>query len=95
MTDRVDRSGRDEIAALLGMRDIPPLVERRRRPVHVDAAHRRAGAETRYCVLIVVLEDTDQAMTRLRPMVFGVKGLAYDLSAPDATRRASDVAAHA
>ncbi len=95
MIDRPDDSVRDEIAALLGMRDIPPLVERRRRPVHVDAARRRVDAESRYCVLIVVLEDTDRAMKRLRPMVAGVRGLAYDLSAADATRRASDVAAHA
>jgi hypothetical protein len=95
MIDRPDDSVRDEIAALLGMRDIPPLVERRRRPVHVDVARRRAGAETRYCVLIVVLEDTDQALKRLRPIVAGVRGIAYDLSAADAIKRASDVAAHA
>ena len=95
MTDRLDHGGRDEIAHLLGMRDIPPLVERTRRPVQASAAPRRVDAETRYCVFVVVLEDTDRAMRRLRPMVSSVRGIAYDLAAPDAIRRASKMAAHA
>jgi len=95
VTDRLDHASRDEIAALLGMGDIPPLAERRRRPVDANSAGRRVDAETRYCVLVIALADTDQAMRRLRPLVSGVAGIAYDLTEPDAIRRASDVAAHA
>jgi len=95
MTDRLDRERRGEIAALLGMRDIPPLVERTRRPVHATTANHRVDAETRYCVLVIALADTEQAMRRLRPLVSGVVGIGYDMTARDAVRRASDVAAHA
>ena len=94
MTDRPDRGGRDEIADLLGMRDIP-LVERKRPPACVSKADRGVDAETRYCVFVVVLEDTDRAMKRLRPMVSSVAGIAYDLTERDAIKRASAVAAHA
>jgi len=95
MTHRPDPGDRDEIAALLGMRDIPPLVGRTRPPVSANSADRRVDAETRFCVFVVVLEDTDRAMRRLRPMVSSVAGVGYDMSAPDAIRRASEVAAHA
>lgn len=95
MTDRSAHGCRDEIAGLLGMREIPPLVERQRPPVHVNKTVRRLDAETRYCVLVVVLEDTDRTMKRLRPLVSGVEGIAYELTERDAVRRASDVAAHA
>jgi len=54
-----------------------------------------ADAATRYCVLLVVLEDTTQAMRRLRPMVSRVDGIAFDLTVRDAVRRASEVAAYA
>lgn len=77
------------------MRDIPPLVESRRRHPTAHTALPRVHAETRFCVLVVVLEDTDQAMRRLRPMVSRVEGIAFDLTAIDAARRASEVAAHA
>jgi len=95
MTARPDHRDRDAIAALLGMRDIPPLVDGRRRHATVHAAQPRVDAETRFCVLVVVLEDTDQAMRRLRPMVSRVEGIAFDLTALNAARRASEVAAHA
>lgn len=95
MTDRPDHGGRNEIAALLGMRDIPPLVERQRPPVQLNKAGHGVGAETRYCVFVIVLEDTDQAMKRLRPMVSRVEGIAFDLTALDAIRRATDVAVYA
>ena len=95
MADRPDHGGRDEIAALLGMRDIPPLEEHRRRPIDASKGDHTVDAETRYCVFVVVLEDTDRAMRRLRPMVSRVEGIAYDLAERDAVRRASDVAAHA
>lgn len=95
MTDRPDHEGRDEIADLLGMRDIPPLVERTRPPVYRNNADRGVDAEPRYCVFVIVLEDTDQAMKRLRPMVSRVEGIAYDLTERGAIKRASDVAAHA
>jgi hypothetical protein len=93
VTDRLDGERRDEIAALLGMGDIPPLVERRRRPVHANTINRRLDTEIRYCVLVIALADTEQAMTRLRPLVSGVVGIAYDLTARDAIKRAADVAA--
>jgi hypothetical protein len=95
MTDRPDHGGRDEIADLLGMRDIPPLMERKRPPVRASVANRAVDAGTRYCVFVVVLEDTDQAMKRLRPLVSSVEGIAYDLTEGDAIGRASAVAAHA
>lgn len=95
MTDRPDHGGRDEIAALLGMRDIPPLVERNSPLVHAKEAARSVGAGTRYCVFVIVLKDTDQAMKRLRPIVSSVEGVAYDLTERDAIKRASAVAAHA
>ena len=95
MTYRPDHGGRDEIADLLGMRDIPPLVERKRAAIYVTKADRGVDAETRYCVFVVVLEDTDRAMKRLRPMVSSVEGIAYDLTERDAIKRASAVAAHA
>jgi hypothetical protein len=95
MTDRLDHLDRDEIAALLGMRDIPPLVEGRRRHTTAHTPQPRVDAGTRFCVLAVVLEDTDQAMRRLRPMVSRVEGIAFDLTALEGARRASEVAAHA
>ena len=95
MTDRLDHASRDEIATLLGMGDVPPLVERTRRAVRASTSGRSIDAETRYCVFVVVLEDTDRAMKRLRPMVSSVEGIAFDLTQRDAIRRASDVAAHA
>jgi hypothetical protein len=95
MTDRPDHGGRDEIADLLGMRDIPPLAERNSPPVCVSKADRGVDAGARHCVFVVVLEDTDQAMKRLRPMVSSVAGIAYDLTERDAIKRASAVAAHA
>ena len=94
MTDRLDHRDRDEIAALLGMRDIPPLAEVRRRHATAHTPRAQVDAETRFCVL-VVLEDTDQAMRRLRPMVSRVEGIAFDLTALEGARRASEVAAHA
>jgi len=42
-----------------------------------------------------VVEDTDQAIRRLRPMVSRVDGIAFDLTTCDAVKRASEVAAHA
>ena len=95
MTDRLDHRDRDEIAALLGMRDIPPLVDGRRRHTTAHTRRPQVDVETRFCVLVVVLEDTDQAMRRLRPMVSRVEGIAFDLTALEGARRASDVAAHA
>jgi hypothetical protein len=95
MTDRLDHRDRDEIAALLGMRDIPPLAEVRRRHATAHTPRAQVDAETRFCVLVVVLEDTDRAMRRLRPMVSRVEGIAFDLTALESARRASDVAAHA
>ena len=95
MTDRLDHGDRDEIAALLGMHDIPPRAEGRRRHATAHTALPRVDAETRFCVLVVVLEDTDRAMRRLRPMVSRVEGIAFDLTALEGARRASEVAAHA
>ena len=95
MTDRPDHGGRNEIAALLGMRDIPPLVDGRRRHTTAHTRRPQVDVETRFCVLVVVLEDTDQAMRRLRPMVSRVEGIAFDLTALEGARRASEVAAHA
>jgi hypothetical protein len=95
MTDRPGHGGRDEIAALLGMHDIPPLVERTRRPADTLSADGRVDAGARYCVLVVVLEDTDRALRRLRPMVSSVEGIAFDMTAREAIKRATDVAAHA
>ena len=95
MTDRLDHRDRDEIAALLGMRDIPPLAEVRRRHATAHTPRAQVDAETRFCVLVVVLEDTDRAMRRLRPMVSRVEGIAFDLTALEGARRASEVAAHA
>jgi hypothetical protein len=77
------------------MGDIPPLMERKRRRVHADPSDHRVDAETRYCVLVIALADTEQAMRRLRPLVSGVVGIAYDMTTRDAIKRASDVAAHA
>ena len=93
MTDRLDHRDRDEIAALLGMHDIPPLAEGRRRDTTAHTALPRVDAETRFCVLVVVLEDTDRAMRRLRPVVSRVEGIAFDLTAIDSARRAAVVAA--
>jgi hypothetical protein len=95
MPDRLDHRDRDEIASLLGMRDIPPLAEGRRRHATAHAPQPRVDAETRYCVLVIALGETEQAMRRLRPLVTGVVGIAYDMTARDAIKRASDVAAHA
>jgi hypothetical protein len=95
VTDRLDHRDRDEIAALLGMHDIPPLAEGGRRHATAHTPRPQVDAETRFCVLVVVLEDTDQAMRRLRPMVSRVEGIAFDLTALGAARRASEVAAHA
>ena len=47
------------------------------------------------CVLVVVLEDTDRAMKRLRPMASKVHGIAFDLTQRDAIKRATDVAVYA
>jgi hypothetical protein len=95
MTDRLEHRDRDEIAALLGMRDIPPLVEGTHRHATAHTPQTRVETATRFCVLVVVLADTDQAMRRVRPMVSRVEGIAFDLTALDAARRASEVAARA
>lgn len=95
MTDRLDHRDRDEIATLLGMHGVPPLVEVRRRHATERTPRPRVDAEMRFCVLVVVLEDADQAMRRLRPMVSRVGVIAFDLTAREAIKRASEVAAHA